>query len=76
MGQVTDELENLYTQKGRFSIQPSNIYNSEGNWYSADNKPYTGMLEIYSKKLKEYRVAKCSIADGLKNGIFIPSLTR
>ena len=71
LGQVTDELENLYTQKGRFRVQPSNIYNSGGSWYSDNNKPYTGILEIYSKKLKEYRVAECSIADGVKNGIFI-----
>ena len=71
LGQVADELENLYTQKGRFRIQPSNVYNSKGNWYSDNNTPYTGKLEIYSNKLKDYRVAECSIADGLKNGIFI-----
>ena len=67
-----DELETLYNNKGRFIFAGETIYKNEGVWYSDDtNEPFTGTVGVYLKKLKEYKVAECTIVDGLKNGIFI-----
>ena len=58
-GQRIDELENLYKHKNRFLFQRENIYKSKGIWYSENNdEPFTGRLEIYSRKLKEFKVNK------------------
>jgi len=71
-GQRIDELENLYKHKKRFLFQRENIYKSKGIWYSENSdEPFTGRLEIYSRKLKEFKVAECTFVDGVKNGFFI-----
>ena len=71
-GQLIDELEILHIDKERFLFQHENLYKSEGIWYSEiNNEPVTRRLEIYSKNLDEYKIAECSIVNGLKNGFFI-----
>ena len=71
-GQLIDELEILHSDKERFLFQRENLYKSEGIWYSEiSNEPVTSRLEIYSKNLNEYKIAECTIIDGLKDGFFI-----
>ena len=71
-GQRIDELENLYKHKKGFLFQRENIYKSKGIWYNENsNEPFTGRLKIYSRKLKEFKVAECTFVDGVKNGFFI-----
>ena len=71
-GQLIDELETLGKYKERFLFQPENLYKSKGIWYSENsNEPFTGRLKIYSKNLNKYKVAECTIIDGLKYGFFI-----
>ena len=71
-GQLVDELEILHIDKERFLFQHENLYKSEGIWYSEiNNEPVTRRLEIYSKNLDEFKIAECSIVNGLKNGFFI-----
>ena len=68
-GQLIDELEILHIDKDRFLFQHENLYKSEGIWYSdVNNEPVTRRLEIYSKNLDEYKIAECSLVNGLKNG--------
>ena len=68
-GQQIDELETLDNYKERFLFQPENLYKSEEIWNSENsNEPFTGRLKIYSKNLNNYKVAECTIVDGLKNG--------
>jgi len=70
--QHIDELETLDYYKERFLFQPENLYKSKEIWYSENsNQPFTGRLKIYSKNLNNYKVAECTLVDGLKNGNFI-----
>ena len=70
--QLIDELETLVNYKERFLFQPENLYKSKGIWYSENsNEPFSGRLKIYSKNLNNYKVAECTVVDGLKNGNFI-----
>ena len=71
-GKLIDELETLDKYKERFLFQPEALYKSKEIWYSENsNEPFTGRLKIYSKNLIGYKVAECTIVDGLKNGNFI-----
>ena len=71
-GQLIDELETLGKYNERFLFQPENLYKSKGIWYSDNsNEPFTGRLKIYSKTLNKYKVAECTVIDGLKYGFFI-----
>tara|TARA_Y100000590_G_scaffold122462_1_gene140175 strand:- start:485 stop:1447 length:963 start_codon:yes stop_codon:yes gene_type:complete len=70
-GETNDELENLYNKK-QYIFKNATLDKNTRLWYTKDtDQPYTGILEVYLKRINNYKVAECNMVDGLKNGIFI-----
>ena len=65
-GQPIDEIEILHSKNDKFFFQPESLYKSEGFWYTANNKPATLRLQIYSKNNNGQKNSRVHLSERTK----------